>query len=657
MAYDDAWRRLGLIAGGICFLIGAVSLGLWAFAPDRLGTDMPFLFSMTANAAAGILVLGLCACLILKGRRRAAIPLLAVVLAFGMSAMVQHLVGVDLGIDRMLVSRTFAGLPDVSGRIAPNTALCFIFVTLMLLVRAVRGHSDWFQTVLGFASFNISAAAFIGYLISLNSAHDWMVGTRMALPTAFSFVSLSLAFVFYGSPRLGIYRSVLGGLMIICTYLILLLFTYFELLNIESLYILPPGLEHEGADRRFALSALVIVSGLVFAILLVYVFQTSRQNRRIARSLREHQNRLSAVVDAATDSIVVINNRGVILSVNPACTRLFGYQEEEMVGQNVAMLMPETHGRAHDTYLRNYETTGIAKVIGLGREVEGRRKDGSLVPIDASVVRIDLSSGTIYSGTLRDISERRASERALLAANAELEEFAYRTSHDLRAPIASAIGMTAIARDMLARNETAQLDATLARMDAAFGRLDGLLQNIMVLTRARLLAEDDEPIRLSGIVHETLENLNHMEGFQSIEFDVDVDPELTFINKPSRVGVVIGNLLSNAIKYRDRAEVRSTVRVSAARAGSMVLVTIDDNGVGINPDMRVNLFRMFIRLAPALAFGSGLGLYIVKKSVEAIGGSVEYQPREKGSRFTVALPDNGWEARQDDENPFHSGRR
>ncbi|WP_188129505.1 PAS domain-containing sensor histidine kinase [Rhizobium sp. RU20A] len=656
MVYDQAWRRFGLFTGWMCILIGACVLTLWIAAPDWTALDFPVFFQMKANTALSMVGLGSACLLILKRRRRPALFLLVPILLFGLAALYQHVFVASLGIDQVLVSRTFENSVDDHGRIPPNTALCLVLTSLAMLLRALRARPDWWQTSLSFVCFTMTAAAVIGYMIALNSAQDWISGTRMSLQTAACFMCLNLTFSFYGSPQLGIYRSVLAGLMAVSTYMILLVFTYVELTEIEQLYMMPLELAPDQANPRFTLSALVIVTGIVYAALIAYLFVASRHGRRVQRALSDQQSRFSAVVDAAADGIIVINSRGIILSVNPACTRLFGYSSAELLGQNISVLMPEPHRRAHDGYLAAYERTGIARVIGSGREVEGRRKDGSLFPIDASVVRIDLPDGTLYSGTLRDISERKASESALLAANAELEEFAYRTSHDLRAPIASAIGMTAIARDMLARQDMERLDETLQRMETGFSRLDHLIHKIMLLTRTRLLAEDDAKVAIAPLVADILETLNHTEGFSSISFAVAIDPELTILNKPSRVAVALANLLSNAIKYRDPAEAQASVEIRAARVGKNVVVTIDDNGIGIEPALRTNLFRMFVRMAPGNAAGSGLGLYIVKKSVEAMGGSVAYEPREKGSRFTLVLPDRAMEARTLHEDSFDPGR-
>jgi PAS domain S-box-containing protein len=360
----------------------------------------------------------------------------------------------------------------------------------------------------------------------------------------------------------------------------------------------------------------------------------------MAADLVENRARLSAIIDNAGDGIVTIDEHGTIQTVNPACTRIFGYQPGEMIGRNVKMLMPDPYRSQHDGYLARYKATGEAHVIGSGREAEGRRKDGRLFPLDLAVAKLDLGGGKIaYSGILRDISERKRYEAALLEANAELEEFAYRTSHDLRSPIASSLGLLAIARDMLAEGETAAVEQTLGRMERNFRRLDHLIQSIITLTRNRLMEEDEAPIAVAAVIAEAIDALSHLDDVQRIAIENHVAEELTIVAKPSKFHVAIGNMLSNAVKYHDPQEAQPRIDIRADRQAGRVRISVEDNGLGVPPASRHLLFQMFKRLHPKRSFGSGLGLYILRKSAEGLGGTALYEAREKGSRFVIELPE------------------
>ncbi|MGQ3295037.1 MAG: sensor histidine kinase, partial [Shinella sp.] len=435
----------------------------------------------------------------------------------------------------------------------------------------------------------------------------------------------------------GYHRLTLAGILGLFTYLILLAMTYYELSRYESAFGIT--FSTNGNSARSTLSSLVLISGTLYGGLIVHLYFSSRRARRMAADLAESRGQLSAIIDNAVDGIITIDERGFILSVNPACTRIFGYLPAEMTGRNIKMLMPEPYHSAHDGYLANYHRTGVAKVIGIGREAEGRRKDGSTFALDLAIARLELGGGIIYSGIVRDISERKANEQALIDANAELEEFAYRTSHDLRSPIASSMGLLTISRDMLEEGELTALGQTLRRMEKNFSRLDHLIQNIMILTRNRLMDEDDRAIDLRALVSESIDALSHLEDFKRIRIENHVPEELTIVSKPSKFQVIVGNMLSNAVKYHDPKEAAPAIDVRAFRYAGRMRLSVEDNGLGVPPASRHLLFKMFKRLHPNRSFGSGLGLYILRKSVEALGGTALYEARDKGSRFIIELPD------------------
>jgi PAS domain S-box-containing protein len=135
--------------------------------------------------------------------------------------------------------------------------------------------------------------------------------------------------------------------------------------------------------------------------------------RQVTTALLESEQRLRAIVETAVDGIITIDAQGIVATMNPAAIRMFGYEPREVIGKNVNMLMPSPYREQHDAFLRNYLTTGIKKIIGIGREVTGRRKDGTVFPLDLSVSEIVLGQGRMFTGIIHDISERKAAEEAL----------------------------------------------------------------------------------------------------------------------------------------------------------------------------------------------------------------------------------------------------
>jgi len=137
------------------------------------------------------------------------------------------------------------------------------------------------------------------------------------------------------------------------------------------------------------------------------------ERKSAERALRESVGRMRALIETAIDGAILIDGRGMVLMFNPACEKLFGYSAAEVIGKNVKMLMPEPYRHEHDGYIANYLDTRNPKIIGIGREVVGLRKDGSTFPMDLSVGEAKQEGGSIFVGIIRDITERKSAERAL----------------------------------------------------------------------------------------------------------------------------------------------------------------------------------------------------------------------------------------------------
>lgn len=627
---------MATVAAGLwCAVTGLATMALWLAEPAGLATRHPALFAMKFNAALAFTLAGAALLLMTRGFARLPALMAAAVCAYGALALGQHLLGIDAGIDTALVTPFVDIGTSLPGRIAPNTALCFLLAGGALFLRALRRRGDLVQTGLGLVTFIVAAAALIGYAIGLDFAHDWVRFTRMSAQSASCFAAIGLTIVFTGMEAADDRRVTLAGILGLATYLLLLVMTHYELARYESGIAAPDS----GSEVRSTLSSLVLISGVLYGGLIAHLYVSSRRSRRMAADLAESRARLAAIIDNAVDGIVTIDARGIILSVNPASSRIFGYEPREMIGSNVKMLMPEPYRSEHDRYLLNYRRSGVAKIIGIGREVEGRHKDGSVFPLDLAVAELETGGGKIYSGIVRDISERKAAEQALIDANAELEEFAYRTSHDLRSPIASSLGLLGISRHMLAEGDHGGLGQTLQRMEQNFRRLDHLIQNIIIITRNRLMEEEARPIALRALVDGEIETLSHLEDVERIRITNHVPGELTITSKPSRFHVIVGNMLSNAVKYHDPKESEPAIDIRAVRHAGRLRLSVEDNGLGVPPESRHLLFQMFKRLHPNRSFGSGLGLYILKKSAQSLGGDTLYEARDKGSRFVIELPD------------------
>lgn len=356
------------------------------------------------------------------------------------------------------------------------------------------------------------------------------------------------------------------------------------------------------------------------------------------QALMENQAKLQAIVDNTVDGLITIDEVGKIEHYNKACEVIFGFTFDEVVGKNVKMLMPEPYHKEHDGYLQNYHNTGTKKIIGIGREVKGKRKNGTCFPLDLSVSEVHIHGRKLYSGIVRDISERKKSEDKIEQANAELEEFSYRTSHDLRSPLVSSIRLLSIVQESVENNEKDHALMGISHIQKSLTQLEALVKDILTLTLTKNEKEDFESINVEALINDSLDNLKHMENYERLSIQLDPQFKELLITKKNRFVLIVENLLSNAVKYQDVSKKSSFIKVTTYRQGDNFILTVSDNGLGIPKSLQKQLFQMFKRFHPKTSFGSGLGLYMMKKSVDVLGGRIEFEDMDNFSTFKITLP-------------------
>ena len=357
--------------------------------------------------------------------------------------------------------------------------------------------------------------------------------------------------------------------------------------------------------------------------------------------LRENEARLRAIVRTAVDAMITIDEQGRIESCNPASERMFGYRADEMLGRNVAMLMPPRYGDEHDAYLARYLATGDAKIIGIGREVEGKRKNGSIFPLDLSVSEIHVEGRRLFTGIVRDITARKQAEidlqryaSDLERSNRELDQFAYVASHDLKAPLRAIDHLAQwIAEDTAdALPEASRQDLALLRQRV--DRMTELLDSLLAYARIGRSASESATIDTPQVARKILSLLDIPETFT-----IRVDPDLPSFQAPAAaVELVLRNLIGNALKHHDRAD--GCVSISGRDLGGEIELCVADDGPGIAPAYHDQIFKMFQTLKPRdQVEGSGVGLALVKKTVEHYGGSITVASEENGgAQFVVRWP-------------------
>lgn len=322
-----------MVAGAASILVGAAIMMLWLSGPSGFAAVAPVVFVMQFNTAVCFVLSGTALCLLQTKRWKTASAVAAVAGLFASLILAQHLFGVDLGMDRLFIEPFIAIGANAPGRMSANTAICFFLISMAILVTGVLERTSPLRIVLAGAVFMISTSALLGFLINITTPFDWLPLARMSPHTALCFVGLSAGLIFPEIARLGYHPAVVAASLAAATYFLLLVLTYAELYRQEVLFTqaLPAG-KHSNA--RSTLIALLLLSGTVFASLIAYAFQSAQRSLYMARQLSKSEKHLAAIINTAVDGFVVIDERGTILSVNPACERIFGYSADEMLGRN-----------------------------------------------------------------------------------------------------------------------------------------------------------------------------------------------------------------------------------------------------------------------------------------------------------------------------------
>jgi len=376
--------------------------------------------------------------------------------------------------------------------------------------------------------------------------------------------------------------------------------------------------------------------------------------KRAEEALLESEARMRAIVDTAVDAIITIDETGTIESVNPRAEQLFGYTAAEMTGRNVSMLMPQPYRDQHDGYLERYRQTGEKRIIGIGREVVGLRRDGSTFPMDLSVAQMKIGQRRMFTGVVRDITERRRAEeqrqrllQELSAANEELTNFAYVVSHDLKAPLRG-IGSLAnwLSTDYADRFDDEgreHMRLLISRVHRMSALIDGILQ----YSRVGRIKEAAVKVDLNALLRDVIDLLAPP---PHIEVTI-AHPLPTLVGERTRIQQVFQNLISNAIRYIDKPA--GTVRIECVPEGDHWKFSVADNGIGIEARHFERIFQLFQTLVPRDRVEStGVGLTLVRKIVEMYGGEVWVESTPGvGSTFYFTFPVTPPNTRPAEETP------
>jgi PAS domain S-box-containing protein len=408
---------------------------------------------------------------------------------------------------------------------------------------------------------------------------------------------------------------------------------------------------------------------------------------------------LRAIFETAVDCLIIIDSHGMISKINPAGAKLFGYEIDELLDQNVSLLMPAPHSNKHDAYLQKYHKTGEAKIIGVGRDIVGKKKDGTLFPCSLSVNEFHMQSKKCFAGIIHDLTIRKEHEEKIMELNRQLEEkveikrkdlsaavkelletntrleneikerkkieaalrnneleirkalerekelndlktnFVSMASHEFRTPLSTIMSSTSLIEQHLKNGTIEKTGRHFERVMFSVNHLTEILDDILSLTK---LAEGKIPSRPERfMIHKFCKEFIDMhKGLlkpdQKLVKEIPNTDHEVFLDK-KLLNHILLNLFSNAIKYsKDNGKILCIMKV----VDNQLFIQVVDEGVGIPFSEQKHLFTRFFRGSNVINVqGTGLGLNIVCEYLEVMNGTIDFESIEnEGTTFTVKIP-------------------
>ncbi len=367
-----------------------------------------------------------------------------------------------------------------------------------------------------------------------------------------------------------------------------------------------------------------------------------------AAALARSELHLRSILATVPDAMIVIDERGIILSFSSAAERLFGYSEAEVVGANVEILMPPSDAARHDRYIAHYRETGERRIIGIGRIVVGQRRDGTEFPMKLSVGEANSDGHRIFTGFIHDLTEQQHAELRLKELQSELIHvsrlsamgtMASTLAHELNQPLTAIANYLEAGRELL---DAGGAEAATLLREAIEESTSEALRAGKIVRRLRDFVARGEVERRVEDLPRLIDEASRLALIGARERGVraffELAPDITTVTVDRvQIRQVLVNLIRNAIDAVAGQEVRDITISTCALDNAMVEVSVADTGPGLSPDIAARLFQAFATTKPA---GMGLGLSICRTIVEAHRGHIRAEPRPTGGtvfRFTLPI--------------------
>jgi PAS domain S-box-containing protein len=361
------------------------------------------------------------------------------------------------------------------------------------------------------------------------------------------------------------------------------------------------------------------------------IFRDVTDRKQTEERTKKNETLLAQLFQNVPMAVVLLTDSGKVEQVNKGFEEMFGFTLAELKGRSINdFIVPEelTHeGVDLNNLITNHRIVSI--------ETARRHRNGKLVDVILYGMPVTLENQTIgIYGVYVDITERKRVEEELKVRNGELDNFVYKVSHDLRAPLSSILGLVNLAK--LPGNTDNPMDY-IDIIGSKVEHLDHFIGDVLSHSKNLKMEISTAKVNFERIIQQTFGDLNYLEGTREMKQNVKIEG-IEFYSDPWRISEIMRNLISNAIKYRRLEEVTSEINIKITIDHLRAEIIFSDNGIGISESSLAKIFEMFYR-ATEQSDGSGIGLYIVKNAVEKLGGQIYVASRlGQGTRFNIILP-------------------
>lgn len=433
-------------------------------------------------------------------------------------------------------------------------------------------------------------------------------------------------------------------------------------------------------------------SALSFRNCVNFVPKESHMSDQSQDSLEDLALRFKAVVDTAIDGIITIDSVGIVETINEAGANLFGYEPHEIIGRNIKMLMPTPHREKHDGYIDNYKKTGDKRIIGIGRVVDGLKKNGTEFPFRLAVSEVLLRNRRIFTGIIHDLTKEKEAENQLLQLNQNLEkrveerteelaeainklllevqerksvEAALRTSqqelkqalskekelnelksrfvsmasHEFRTPLSTILSSAGLLGRYTLSEQQLRREKHIEKIKASVKNLTNILEDFLSLSKLEenKVSFNPQAHDFNDFCHKLIEDIQPLlKKDQQLAYEgFDEERSFHFDKRLLRNSLI--NLLTNASKYSEEGQ---SIRIKATTEKDHLNISVIDQGMGIPTGDQTHLFTRFFRAKNAINIkGTGLGLTILQRYMDLMKGRISFESRQgEGSTFTLHIP-------------------